>query len=301
MSRNGINDGLKQGWLQGVKSGYGFSRMGGGLKKGLVSEPGMHNKVQDPTLLKGSKKPSCFWIADFATATGAGATITAMSELAPGGTSLLINSSPAYQPPYSGNGGVYNNRAYVDFNSSADGIYTSSSTMGSGKNEFTLMMVFRISSTTNGRVLFYSVDSTIADTIGDIQVTTQGGNKVRVSVIGNPTTTSAVYDTYDPLVEGLYHWHILTVKVRLYQPNGPGSEVEMYLNGKLNMAPVTTTFGGSTSTFVGNSFVFGNNSTTSFTAGGSQIASAITFDYWLNSSEQIRMENFYRWYYGRRF
>jgi hypothetical protein len=65
------------------------------------------------------------------------------------------------------------------------------------------------------------------------------------------------------------------------------------------MAPVTTTFGASTGTFFGNNYYFGNNSST--TNGGSQIASAITFDYWLNSSEQIRMENFYRWYYGRRF
>ena len=299
MSRNGINDGLKQGRLQGLKSGYGFSRMQGGLKKGLVSEPGMHNKLQDPTLLQGTKQPSSFWIADFATATGAGATITALTQLSPGKTSLAIGSSPAYQPPYSGNGGVYNNRAYIDFNSGADLISTSLSTMGSGKNELTVMMVFRISSTSNNRILFYSVDSTISATIGDITVETMGGNKVRVTFIGNPTTTSSVYETYDPLVEGLYHWHILTVKARLYQPNGPGSEVEMHLNGKLNMAPVTTTFGASTGNFVGNVFHFGNNS--SVTNGGSQIASAITFDYWLNTSEQIRMENFYRWYYGRRF
>ena len=58
MSRNGINDGLKQGRLQGLKSGFGFSRMDSGNKKGLVSEPGMHNKLQDPTLLQGGKKPS---------------------------------------------------------------------------------------------------------------------------------------------------------------------------------------------------------------------------------------------------
>lgn len=299
MSRNGINDGLKQGWLQGVKSGFGFSRMSGGLKKGLVSEPGMHNKVQDPTLLQGTKRPTTFFIADYATATTAGSTITALQQLAPGGPSYTISSSPAYQPPYIGNGGVYNNRAYIDFNSGADYVATSSATMGSGKNELTVMMVFRISSTSNDRMLFSSVDSTISATIGDIQITTQGGNRVRVSVIGNPTTTSAVYETYDPLAEGLYHWHILTVKVRLYQPNGQGSEVEMHLNGKLNMNPITTTFGASTGNFVGNTFFFGNNS--SAASGGSQIASAITFDYWLNPSEQMRMENFYRWYYGRRF
>ncbi len=299
MSRNGINSGLKPGMLQGLKSGLGFSRMESGLKKGLVGESGIHNKVQDPTLLQGNKQPSCFWIADYATATGAGATITALTQLSSGKTSFTFNSSPAYQPPYSGNGGVYNNRAYIDFNSASDAIYTSLSTMGSGKNEFTLMMVLRLSSSLQ-KSLFYSVDSTISATVGDIHVEAFG-NRIRVTFTGSPTSTLSIYETYDPLLEGLYHWHLLTVKLRLYQPNGQGSEMEIYLNGNLNMKPVTTTFGGSTNNFVGNTFVFGNNSTGSFTAGGSQIASVLTFDYWLNPSEQMRIENFYRWYYGRRF
>lgn len=299
MSRNGINNGLKQGWLQGVKSGFGHSRMESGLRKGIVSESGIHNKLQDPTLLQGNKQPSSFFIADFNATKTAGSTIASLTQLSPGKTAYTIGSSPAFQPPYTGNGGVYNNKAYIDFNSAADSVSTSLATMGSGKNEFSIMMVFRISSTTDGKQLFYSVDSTISATVGDIQITTLGGNRVRVSFIGNPTTTSAVYETYDSLAEGLHHWHLLTCKFRLYQPNGQGSEVEMYLNGNLNMKPITTTFGSSTGTFVGNTFFFGNNS--SATAGGAQIASAITFDYWLNPSEQQRIENFYRWYYGRRF
>ena len=299
MSRNGINDGLKQGWLQGYKSGFGFSRMESGLKKGIVSEAGMHTKVQDPTLLQGNKQPSSFFIADYNTTKTAGSTIAGLSQLSPGKTTYVISSSPAYQPPYSVSGGVYNNRAYIDFNSGADTVSTTNTLMGSGKNELTVMMVFRISSTSNTRPLFYSVDSAFSATVGDILITTEGGNRVRVTFTGNPTSTSAVYDTYNPLVEGLHHWHILTVKFRLYQPNGQGSEVEMYLNGKLNMTPITNTFGASTGTFFGNTYYFGNNS--SATNGGSQIASAMTFDYWLNSSEQMRLENFYRWYYGRRF
>jgi hypothetical protein len=300
MGRNGINKGLKTGWHQGIKSGMGHARMESGFKKGIVNEAGMHNKVQDPTLLQGSKKPTTFWLADYATATGAGSTVTALSELILGATTFLIGSSPAWQPPYRGDGGVYNNRAYIDFNSAADIIYTNSSTMGSGKNEFTLMMVFSISSNLNNKILFYSVDSTISSTIGDITVETMGGNRVRVTVIGSPTTTSSVYETYDATLEG-NNWHILTIKVRLYQPNGPGSELEIWLNGRLNMNPITTTFGGSTSTFVGNTFVFGNNAPTSATAGGSKIAGALTLDYWANPSEQMRLENFFRWYYGRRF
>ena len=299
MGRNGKNDGLKQGRLQGAKTGFGFSRMESGLKKGVVSEAGMHIKIQDPTLLQGSKKPSSFWLADFATATGAGAAISAISELIQGATAFTILSNPVYRPGFSGSSGsgVYNNRAYIDFDSTADLIYTSLSTMGSGKNEFTLMMVVRLSSASN-TVLFYSVDSTIANTVGDITVESIGGTKIRVTFLGNPTTTSSVYETYDSTLEG-NNWHLLTVKLRLYQPAGQGSEMEIWLDGKLNMNPITTTFGGSTSTFVGNSFNIGNNS--SQTAAGSNIAACLTLDYWANSSEQIRLENFFRWYYGRRF
>ena len=192
MSRNGINDGLKQGWLQGYKSGFGFSRMESGLKKGIVSEAGMHTKVQDPTLLQGNKQPSSFFIADYNTTKTAGSTIAGLSQLSPGKTTYVISSSPAYQPPYSVSGGVYNNRAYIDFNSSADTVSTTNTLMGLGKNEFTIMMVFRISSTADGKILFYSTDSNISATIGDIAITTQGGKRVRVSFIGNPTTTSAL-------------------------------------------------------------------------------------------------------------
>jgi hypothetical protein len=46
---------------------------------------------------------------------------------------------------------------------------------------------------------------------------------------------------------------------------------------------------------------FGNNAPTSTTGGGSQIAGAIVFDYILSNMEQIRIENFFRYYYGRRF
>lgn len=300
MSRNPINEGRKQGLLQGVKSGNGFARMESGIRKGLVNRSGIHNKVQDPTLLLAGKKPDSFFLADFATATGAGATITALTQLIPGATAYTIGSSPAYQPPYSGNGGVYNNRAYIDFNSSADIVYTNLSQMGLGKNEITVMMVVRLSST-NQTMLFYNVDSTIANTTGDMTIESVGGNRIRVTLYGNPTTTTSVYETFDPLFEGTFNWHLLTVKCRLYQPNGPGSEMEIWLDGKLNMNPITTTFTGSTSTFVGNSYSFGNNAPSSATAGGSQIAAALTLPYWVNPSEQMRLENFFRWYYGRRF
>ena len=75
--------------------------------------------------------------------------------------------------------------------------------------------------------------------------------------------------------------------------------MELYINGKLNVNPVTTGFVGSTSNFSSQSMNFGNDITQA--SGGSQIAGALVLDYWANSSEQIRLENFFRWYYGFRF
>lgn len=308
MGRNGINSGLRQGWLQGVKTSGGLSKMKSGFRKGMVSEPGMHDKIQDPTILQGGKRPTIFFTADYVTAGVAGSSITAVSQLIEGSTALNVGSSPAYQPPYSGNAGVYNNKAYIDFNSIGDSIYTSSTTMGLGKNEFTLMLVFRISSALANRTLFCSVDSTSILSTGDIVVDTISGTKVRVTFTGADISgggkSSSVYETYEPTLGLLSNWHLLTVKVRLYQPNGPGSEMEIWLNGKMNMVPVTTTFVGSTNTFLGNTMGFGGYgaAAANFTQfNGSNIAAGLTMDYWVNPAEQIRLENYFRWYYGRKF
>lgn len=292
-SKGEMSSGLASGIHQGFKTGMGFSRMESGFKKGLLNGIRSHDKVQDPTVgLIGSKKAQVFWLADYCAVSGT--TVTTMYNLMNTAQNLTGGSSPNYVSP-----GVLNGKAYIDFNSAADRISTSATYTGT--EELTVMMVVRLSTLTAGRVLFYRVSTTIANTTGDILITAESGTKIRVGFIGNPTSTSSIYDTYDATLEGTNNnsWTILTVKLRLYQPNGNGSEMEIYLNGKQNMTPVTTTFGSSTSTMPNTGMSFGNNS--SATNAGSHIASGIVFDYWLNPTEQLRMENFYRYYYGYRF
>lgn len=290
-SKGEMSSGLTTGILQGFKTGFGFSRMESGFKKGLLNGIRRHDKVQDPTVgIIGSKRPQIVWFADFTDASPTGTTLTTVYNLMNTSQNLVEGSSVVYR-----RNGVFNNKAYLDFDSNADRISTL--TTYTGTKELTLMMVVRLSSTSAGRVLFYRVSTTFADTTGDIVVTAEGGTKIRVDLIGNPINTSSIYETYDATLAG--SWVILTVKVRTHQPNGPGSEMEIYLNGALNMTPVTTTFGESTSNMANTGMSFGNNS--SATSAGSQIASAMVFNYWLNSSEQIRIENFYRYYYGYRF
>lgn len=287
MGRNGLNEGLKGGWLQGSKTGFGHSRMESGFKKGILSEAGFHGKVQDPSILLGEKKPVVLWIADYSTNTGT--TLNSISNLLDGESTLTIASSPAFVK-----NGFLGNRSYIDFNSAADRIYTTNNVI-SGESEMSVVMLVNMSSASN-RKLLYKVDSTIASTAGDLTIDAIGGTKVRVTLIGSPTTTSSVYETYDPTIQG--QWFLLTVKVRTYQPNGPGSEVEIFVNGSQNQTPVTTTYAPFNG-FAADDIYFGNNS--SATEGGSLIAGALVCPYWLNPAEQIRMENFFRWYYGRRF
>lgn len=293
-----MSDGLKSGQLQGVKSGMMFSKMESGIRKGVLSNIGRHDKTQDPTVgLLGSKKPILFWLADYTNA-GVGSTnVTTIYNLM--NTTQNLSNSGAGSVTWIGQG-MLNNKAYLDLNSGNDRILSSVNYM-SGKNEMTVMMVVRMAYGAAGRILFSFASTTISDTIGDVLITAESGQKVKVRFVGNPTSTISSYQTFDNTIEGTNNndWFLITAKFRLYQPGGQGSEVELYVNGKLNMDPVTTTFTGSTSNFTSSAINFGNNATQA--SGGSQIASGLVLDYWVNSAEQIRLENFYRWYYGFRF
>ena len=299
MSSGGeLGNGLKSGQLQGVKTGMSFAKMESGIRKGVLSNIGRHDKTQDPTVgLLGSKKPIIFWLADYTNATVGSTNVTTIYNLMSGGTNLSNSGAGSVTYVYPG---VLNNKAYLDLNNSNDRILTGTTYMA-GKNEMTVMMVVRMAYGASGRILFSFVNTTIADTTGDIVITAESGQVVKVKFIGNPTTGISTYQSFDNTIEGTNNnqWFLITAKFRLYQPTGQGSEMELYINGKLNVNPVTTGFVGSTSNFSSQSMNFGNDATQA--SGGSQIAGALVLDYWANSSEQIRLENFFRWYYGFRF
>jgi len=306
-SKAEMSSGLTNGILQGYKSGLGFSRMESGFKKGLLNGIVSHDKVQDPTAgLIADKTPLFFWLADYTYTGGtypptSGSVISSTDgpfELIGGG--LMVAAS---NPVFRGNG-VLNNRGYVDFSTSADRI--SSSTTTTGTSELTVCMFLRLSSTLTG-VLFQRGASS---TVGDITISSIDGNKIRVTFTG-PSSTSSVYETYEPTIAATTttsngtndnKWFILTVKFDMTQRNGNGSEMEIYINGVKNMTPVTTTFTGTATSMANLSVHFGNTTTQSNDINYRlQMASAVVFNYWLNNTEQTRIENFYRYYYGHRF
>lgn len=306
-SKAEMSSGLTNGILQGYKSGLGFARMESGFKKGLLNGIVSHDKVQDPTVgLIADKTPLLFWLADYTYTGGtypptSGAAITSTD----GPIELISNTlmTAASNPVFRGNG-VLNNRGYVDFSTSADRV--SSPTTTTGTSELTVCMVLRLSSILTG-VLFQRGASS---TVGDITISSIGGNTIRVTLTG-PSSTSSVYETYESTIAATTttsngtndnKWFILTVKFDMTQRNGNGSEMEIYINGVKNMTPVTTTFTETATSMANLTVHFGNTTTQSNDVNYRlQMASAVVFNYWLNNTEQMRIENFYRYYYGHRF
>ena len=306
-SKAEMSSGLTNGILQGYKSGLGFSRMESGFKKGLLNGIRSHNKVQDPTAgIIGNKAPEFFWIADYTNTGGTYPPISGNAISSTDGPYELIGGglmTAASNPVFRGNG-VYYNKGYVDFASSADRISTSTTIVGT--SELTVVMLLRLSSILTG-VLFQRGASA---TVGDITISSIGGNRIRVTLTG-PSSTSSVYETYESTIAATENtsngtnsnkWFILTVKFDMTQRNGNGSEMEIYINGVKNMTPITTTFTGTTTAMSNLTVHYGNTTTqTNDVSYRCQIASSVYFDYWLNNTEQTRIENFYRYYYGHRF
>jgi hypothetical protein len=306
-SKAEMSSGLTNGILQGYKSGFGFSRMESGFKKGLLNGIRSHNKVQDPTAgIIGDKAPEFFWIADYTNTGGTYPPISGNAISSTDGPYELIGGglmTAASNPVFRGNG-VYYNKGYVDFASSADRISTSTTIVGT--SELTVVMLLRLSSILTG-VLFQRGASA---TVGDITISSIGGNRIRVTLTG-PSSTSSVYETYESTIAATENtsngtnsnkWFILTVKFDMTQRNGNGSEMEIYIDGVKNMTPITTTFTGTTTAMSNLTVHYGNTTTqTNDVSYRCQIASSVYFDYWLNNTEQTRIENFYRYYYGHRF
>lgn len=118
------------------------------------------------------------------------------------------------------------------------------------------------------------------------------------------------YDTTN--LPELNDWVLVTMKMNLLDPNkapqkGLGSEQELYVNGKFQHTLVTNTWGtfSATPTIIfpiNQQITIGSNNTTAGTgANGMYLASFLMLPYWANETEQLRLENYFRYYYGMRF
>ena len=308
MAQSGLNSGMSRGVHQGVHSGLSMSPLKSGLKGGIVSSIWDKSKMQDPVLLASARTdcPFFYWNADNLTVSGGN--VTAITNLL--GTfnpltqsaisSMSILSDPAYVA-----GAVNNNRAAITFDTS-DAFSTNNLSVPDMRNTSEMTMIMVCKPVSAGRsVLFWkknsSSDPVFIDTRGDLSVEFDGSNINVIFTGNNSGTETATYRASDPRIRN--NWIILTVKARLSLPNGSGSSIDMHVNGTRNKTTVSDTITSLPTVPVvtwNNAYIqFGNSSQT--TGGNNQIAAGLIIERWINESEQIRLENYFRWYYGNSF
>lgn len=294
-----MNSGLKQGKHQGIKNGNSLSNMQSGMKKGMHKNLSDKMHSQDPSLLKGIKRPLIFCIADFYTQPD-GITTT-MKDLCGSGFSLTCNAGGSYRPnPILRD--IFNNKTSLDFQNTASFLIPSPTLNLGNYNATTFIFVLKLKNISTRAV--YCIDDVttpgginldIVTTLNTLRSTFRGGQAGSV--------TSSVYESYKSSAE-MNDWMIITSKSRLGQPQGPGSEQELYVNGNLQKKFISSTFNVITTVYnTSQNIIIGNdNSTLSGTKGnGIKLGAVVVLPYWASETEQQRIENYFRWYYGNNF
>jgi hypothetical protein len=297
MATSGLQRGFNQGILQGVKTGFGMSKMRTGFGSGFTDGTVYPDKFQDPVLLTGRKKPLIFCNADNVT-TNTGTVIT-LTDLIGSGVTLTNAQGSASTPGLITNG-IFNLRNALDFDDSRCSLYPTPALNFSGDSEISVMMVVKLKAIANQ--IFYINDSI---TPGGIDLSTSDTSRTIRSIYygGQPgSITNSQYDTFASQVER-EDWMILTAKYQLNQSQGAGSEQEVYINGTLKKQLFTSNFNIVTTTMTaGQTFIVGNTNIASGTRGaGIHLGAFLLFDYRINESEQLRLENYFRDYYGHKF
>jgi hypothetical protein len=170
-----------------------------------------------------------------------------------------------------------------------------------GTDSFTLIMVIK-SKQTSGKYHFALEDSSVP---GGYELTQLTEDSLQSKLYGNQAGAirSSTYNTI-PELTALQDWMLVTVKCTLRQKNGSGSEQAMYINGQYQhvfsastwtIPEVTTTFPSAQYLSIGTLGVSTPN------ANGMYFASLLLLPYWANETEQIRLENYFRDYYGKKF
>ena len=305
-NKSDINSGLIQGGLQGLKGGLAYSRMESGIKKGMANGISRRDKVQDPATMPSGKGPFAYWVADIFPAVADGTTVGSVPNLS-GAATLTIGGSPVRRK---GCGSKY----FIDFDNSGDVIQTSSTT---GTKELTVMTVFRPSSTVVTDTTIFARENSSVTQAGDIFIDITGSNKIALTFISSSSTTTSLryessvlpdYTLVQTVKTGTNtnDWILMTAKFDSTRGTvNPTRDIELHINGtKVSLTLVTNTWNlSSAGTNLPNASCFFGNDSDGLNPGtsGTQLAAGIVFNYWINETDQLRIENFFRHYYGIRF
>lgn len=291
--------GHQSGRLQGNKNGKGQANKHSGLKQGMHKLTRDKSHSQDPAELTGIKKPIIFCISDFYTQPSN--IETRLLDLCGSGYALYCNAGGSYRPqPIPRD--IFYNKSSMDFQNPSSYLVPVPTLSLSGYSAVTTIMVVKLKSAPTKAV--FTIDDTT--TPGGLNLTIEDAqNRVSSTFYGGQpgSVTNSKFETFKASGE-MSDWMIITSKVRLGQPQGAGSEQEMYVNGNLQKKFVSSTFNVITTTFNSsqNIIVGNDNSILSGTKGdGIKLGGIIVLPYWANETEQIRLENYWRSYYGSKF
>lgn len=284
---NGLHSGLKNGLSSGLCQGLSLGNTNGTVK---TTVPTMN-----PLLLKGSKKPIIYGLADFFTQpSGINTTLT---DIASTGITLTCNTGGSIRPAPN-KGGAFGTKYSMDFNNSQS-YFTNSSSI-SLSNAFSFISVFKLNGNTSAGL--FHLDSEISP--GGCNVSINSTNNQLKSTFyggsGGSITNSQFVTNQSPNV--MNDWIIASGTYRLSQPGGAGSEQDLFINGMRQHDLSSSNFTVVTTTISGVNIVVGNLSTSApLGAIGMQFGAFIMFNYYLNSQERMLIENYFRMYYGYKF
>lgn len=284
MGASGLENGRKiSGLMPGIKSGRTLSQMKGGLVGGLSNGIMNHRNMQNPTLLIGSKAPLIYWNAESCTVNASNNVLSAANLITSSAETLTVSSDPNRTL-----GDVFSGKGGVAFD--ATDFIGTSAVLGN-KTDATVIVVAKPNSV-SGAYIFNCIWSSF-DTVGDFWMTADTGI-VTSTFLGSPTGNRVTVASYR-LIPDIYY--IFTIKVRLTKTSGKDA-LEVFVNGVKQSNYTSDTFAPG-SVIQDTAIRFGGNS--SQTLGGNSIGAALIFDYYLENHEQLRIENYLRWYYGRNF
>ena len=305
MPISGLKTGLQNGLNNGTKTGFAMSNIRSGLIGGLWRVTPNRDKMLNPVNLRGTKKPLIYGLADYYTVTGGNTTV--LDDLANTGNNWVSNASIANRPIPNAN--LFNNRTILNYDGSSS-VMENQSSLGISSGEYTIMTMIKLNGTPGLAVI-----DTNAITAGGILVSTPSSAASACQIRSRFYSSTSVSTTYSSDVgptnsssvantpAEFQGYMLLTCKFRLNQPSGAGSEQEMFINGRLHKILVgTDSFVSSNGTFTIPTIGIGNNPTAQNSlAQNFQLGMALVLPYWVQYAEQVKIENYFRWYYSYSF
>lgn len=306
MPASGLKSGLAiHGINSGLKGGNAASNINSGLRGGNWSDFPNRSKMLNPANLAADKKPLVYGLADQYTITGGNT--TNLTDIANTGNYWVSNSSIVSRPiPYEN---VLGGRTILRYDGSAS-VMEIQNSISTARSSYTIMCMVKL----NGTPSLSVIDSN-SITAGAILVNTpsSGASACQLrSRFYSSTSTGTIYTsdvgpTFASSVANTPYefqdYMLLTCKYRLNQPSGAGSEQEMYINGRFHhILSGTDNFVSSNNTFTIAALGIGNNpGSQNSLALGFEMGMGLVLPYWLEYSEQVKIENYFRWYYNYSF